>query len=766
VRLSVLRIRIRSLVVGGIALLLLVGDAEAGHEMPFYPSFYPQEITVSVLGPGAAAAALTKSSIQGYVGADPFAGGAAPAHVSYAESLGSYVVLGFDRASKAFAEPAARCAAAARTVRALGGVRSDLVVHPYPVTPLHGDYLQHFDRVEAARRPVTDTTGTEPRIRAASPRLAALLTAARLKVVEGEADATLEEVPLPALLSTAEMSVDGWLGPPWIRAGWFHAYLLALPGLNDSARRELDEAVHQRTAAATDDATARMNLERRVVDLATRGCRRVSVGYTVRREALSAEYSDGIENIAYDSQAGIASPIFVRTAKLKDFPWNGVLKLGAEHPPAAAWNPVAGFSDATGRLLWSAIGDPALLPAPNGGGWLANRVRTMPEATLTGSLDAPADALVPDPDGAGLRAAGRPVPAKAKVVYRVRASAFHDGVKMSVADVLYPYAFAFRWSAARGRVPDARHDPEVGRATAVLRENLAAVKVLRVDTEVKEFGEIQLLYDVPQVEVYLRSDLDAAFLPDLAPPWSAVPWQVLALMEEAVARGVGAFSAGEARRRHVPWLDLARDRKTHDELAALVAGFERRGFVPDALRGLVSAEPARQRWAALRRFAGKRGHFLVTNGPYRLDRWSADSVTLGVFRDLTYPLGVGGYDDQALPLRAFARKVERTGDRVVIDVDVETVVKGGRSYKIEREPFRPAPAGERTHDTLVARYVLVGPGDEVAAAGASRQRDGARLVIDVKRGLRPGAYRLVLALELNGNSVNPEVKVIPYRVAG
>ena len=61
-------------------------------------------------------------------------------------------------------------------------------------------------------------------------------------------------------------------------------------------------------------------------------------------------------------------------------------------------------------------------------------------------------------------------------------------------------------------------------------------------------------------------------------------------------------------------------------------------------------EQARQRWAALRRFARARGHLLVTNGPYRLDKWTNDTVVLQVFRDFSYPLGVGVYDRYALPL--------------------------------------------------------------------------------------------------------------------
>ncbi|HEV8320865.1 MAG TPA: hypothetical protein VG389_04575 [Myxococcota bacterium] len=749
---------------------LFAARVEGGHEIPFSPSFYPHEISVEVMPAAAAAARLGKSTIQGYVGPDPFAAGAVPAHVTYAESLESYVVLTFGSATGALAEATGRCAAAARTARALGAAKTDVVVHPYPVTPFHGDYLQHVDQAGAVRKRVADASGHDPKIRAVGRRLTDALAAAKVKATDGEAEATLEEIPVDRLLAPAETRLDGWLGPPWIKDGWFQTYLLQRDHVGDAAaRRALDDAVRQRQAG--DDLVGRVNLERRLVALATRDCHRVTVGYTLRREALSAEYSDGIENIAYDAQAGIASPIFVRTAKLKDFPWNGVLRLGAERRATAAWNPVSGFGDATGRLLWAAVGDPALLPAPSGAGWIANRVRPLPEGTSPGAVEAPADALVPDPLNAGLRPAGRPTLAAARIVYRVRASAFHDGLKMSPADLLYPYALAFRWgtpaatASSGARATPARHDPEIARATALLRESVAAVKVVRVDKEIQDFGEVQLVYDVPEIHVYLRSAVDPAFAAAVAPPWSAVPWQVLALMEEAAARGIGAFSEAEAKRRGVSWLDLVRDRKVRDGLSALVAGFERRAFVPDALRGVVTVDQARERWAALRRFHAKHGHFLVTNGPYRLDRWSAEAVTLGVFRDLTYPVGVGAYDDQALPLRAFVRRAERAGDRLEIEADVETLVKGGRSYKIEREPFRPAPAGEKMPDTLVARYVVLGPGDDVVAAGTSRQRDGARLIVDLKGRLKPGAYRVLLALELNGNSMKPEVKVIAYRVA-
>ena len=118
----------------------------------------------------------------------------------------------------------------------------------------------------------------------------------------------------------------------------------------------------------------RINLERELVTSLTTTCRSVVVGYTVKREYVSTEYSAGIENIGFDSIEGLNSPIFIRTVKLKDFPWNGWLSLGIDTRPTAAWNPIAGFTDSFGRLMWSAVGDPALVPSPNDAGWMLNRI--------------------------------------------------------------------------------------------------------------------------------------------------------------------------------------------------------------------------------------------------------------------------------------------------------------------------------------------------------------------------------------------------------
>jgi hypothetical protein len=723
------------LVVAGLATV-----AEAGHEIPYYPSFYPQEIALGFAEPAAAPRLFAKNAIHAYVGSLTAPNGR-PA-LAWVESFRAFVVLTFNPGSRAFSDARDRCAAASRLTSALARVRAAYVTYPYPVTPWHDDYLQHADLVEAAKaRAAAPPPGPVLKLRV--PRgVTAPAAGPAWRAADGEWDATLEEISLGALLRDEATRFNGWLGPPWLKEGWFQAYVLSARAVTDAATRS-DYA----------SAAERVTLERRLVSLVTRGCERIPIGYALRREAVNDDYSEGVENIGYDAQAGLGSGVFFRTVKLKDFPWNGWLRVATATRPAAAWNPIAGFTDEAGALVWSVLGDAAVLPEPYGGGWLPNRARAV---EVSGPVEVPRDALTLESTTGTPRPAPSGLVAQQRVTYRVALSKFHDETKMSVADVVYPYVFARRWSAK---------DRQVERATELLRDWLAAIRVVKVDIEIRDFGDLQVFLDTPVIEIYLRHAAAPAEAPAIAPPWGPVPWQLIVLMEEAVTRGLAAFSEDDARRRGVAWLDLARDRKLVAALGPIAESFERRAYVPEALKGLVTVEQARQRWAALRRFRREHGHWLVTSGPYRLQKWSADSTVLAVFRDLSYPNVVGSFDRYALPLRAWVAAVDRRGDRLELQVDAQTLTKFERSYKIVREPMRLEPTGEKARDTVVARWTVIGAGDEVAATGWAHDVEGGRLIVDLKGKLPPGAYRVLLALALNGNSTNAEVKVISYRVA-
>jgi hypothetical protein len=713
--------------------------ASAGHELAFYPSFYPQEIRLDTMEPAAAAPLIVKGAVHAYVGGDPWAGRKPPADVGTVESLGGFLVVTLNPAAPGYDSAERRCARA-RHITALLTPGPGWVGSPYPVTPYHADYLQHSDIVQSWKASVQAArAGDTPRLRARGAL--AERAAGKLRVTDGAWDATVEEISLDDLLAPHRGGLNGHMGPTWVKQGWFHAWLLHAQALADPGARQAAADLYRRlTANAYDGATAEVSLERRLVRGLVAGCERVEAGYLVRREAYNSEFSQGIENIVGDSQTGFNAPIFPRTVKLKDFPWNGWLRVGIAGKPAAAWNPVGGFSDPAGRLLWAAVGDPPSFPAPGSADWVPNRVAEVPDANPS----VPEDALKPDAATGQAREVGKGRTAASHATYRVAASAFHDGTRMTAADAVYPVLLAARASAAKGR------------------DWLAGIKVLRVEAETKKFSDMSFTFTTVVIQVYTAAPLDP-FERQAALPWSPVPWTVLALMEEAQSRGWAAATRDEAARRNIPWLDLARDQKLKTQLVGLVDTYAAQGYVPPALKKLVTADEAQHRWQSLRQFVQRRGHFLVTNGPYQLGKWSDSGVTVDVFRDFTYPLGVGSFDRFALPLRAWVTRATPRGDRLEVQADVERAEHFLRSYRLLREPMGTVGAEGDRPDIPVCRFVALGPDGEVARAGASREVRSGRLIVPLQGLAKPGPYTVLLALYVGDNAVNPEIATVAYR---
>jgi hypothetical protein len=354
----------------------IVTVARGGHELPIYPSFYPHEIEIKSLAPEEAAQSLRDGKIQAYVGSGLSFAGAPPADIRAIESLGSFIVVHVNRASARAQDDASACAVVRTVMRTLAG-QSNFIPHPYPVTPFHGDYLHHADLAAAAMA----------RFSLAESPVGGLKISARGSLAQSHPewsahdadwDAKVDEIDAAELVASAIFSVNGWLAPPWVRTGWFHAERLLADATDEPARRErIESDLHHLKAGDFTGLVERINLERDLVTLLTGNCRRIVVGYTVKREYVNVEFSAGIENIGYDSLTGLHSPIFIRTVKLKDFPWNGWLALGIDGKPAA-WNPIGGMVDPFGRLLGFTVGDPALLPSPYESGWMLNRIADLP----------------------------------------------------------------------------------------------------------------------------------------------------------------------------------------------------------------------------------------------------------------------------------------------------------------------------------------------------------------------------------------------------
>jgi hypothetical protein len=366
-----LKVKPRSVLLVLAALLAALGVARGGHELPVYPSYYPHEIAIETMPPERAADLLPDATLHAYLGAEPRFPNAVPTSIRAVESLGSFVIV---RINPAHDERSA-CAVVETIVRDMAD-KTGFVFHPYPVTPLHGDYLYHVDRAEAAKARLLGALASPPRnLMVKASGVLRDLVRPEWVVTGPDWDGAVEEVDAAELVAASTTSLNGWLGPPWVKSGWFHAERMLAYATDDAEAKHRIAAISQRLKTGDyRDAVERVNLERELVATLTGACRKRVAGYTVKRQYFSAEFTNGIENIGFDSIEGLNSPIFIRTVKLKDFPWNGWLKLGIDVRPDAAWNPIGGFEDGFGRLLWSAIGDPALFSAPYDSRWMLNRI--------------------------------------------------------------------------------------------------------------------------------------------------------------------------------------------------------------------------------------------------------------------------------------------------------------------------------------------------------------------------------------------------------
>ncbi len=227
------------------ALVATIGLARGGHEVPVYPSYYPHEIGVETMPPERAADLLRDAKLHAYLGPERLFPDAVPASVRAVESLGNFVIVRINPGHLAQDERSL-CEIVEAIVRDMAG-RDGFVFHPYPVTPLDGDYLYHVDRAEAEKsRLLGDPAAPLRKLRVKADGALAGLVRPAWRAQGTEWDAAVEEIGVAELVAGSRNSLNGWLGPPWVKTGWFHAERLLADATGDPAARQRTEAMAQR----------------------------------------------------------------------------------------------------------------------------------------------------------------------------------------------------------------------------------------------------------------------------------------------------------------------------------------------------------------------------------------------------------------------------------------------------------------------------------------------------------------------------------------
>src|SRR5438309_3977052 len=110
---SLIRIRAGALLAA--AACLAASAVQADHEVPYYPSFYPQEIRIEPLDPEAAARefASKTDALHAYLGASPHFVGQTPDHLKSVQSLKSLITVAVNPRAQRMQNRDTRCQAIA-----------------------------------------------------------------------------------------------------------------------------------------------------------------------------------------------------------------------------------------------------------------------------------------------------------------------------------------------------------------------------------------------------------------------------------------------------------------------------------------------------------------------------------------------------------------------------------------------------------------------------------------------------------------------------
>nr|BAJ48351.1 peptide/nickel ABC transporter substrate-binding protein [Candidatus Caldarchaeum subterraneum] len=387
----------------------------------------------------------------------------------------------------------------------------------------------------------------------------------------------------------------------------------------------------------------------------------------------------------------------------------GSVKIASSDLLVDPVNPVAGSNWIYDLFFVRATSDPALMPDPYTGLYWPNRIKnaevyvtfgnpvgaTLDWVTLrfVPEIRVPEDAWYGwDAEKQQIITAPSGTTAKAKTVIYFEDDLFkrkfHDGSTFSLADIVYSYILTFDRADPKSPLYDESYVP-------VFEEFRAVFKGLRIISE-----------DPLVIEVYSdRTYLDAEWIANEAASWfftdylyGPAPWHVVAVGALAEEAGELAFSADKADAQKIEWMNLL----AGPSLPILAAQLDKaiaQQYIPyeNVLGKYVTKEEAVNRYQNLKRWYQSKGHFLVGNGPFYIEKVdpTAKAVVIKAFRE---------FPDAADKWARFAKPSipEAKFTKVPSAVEQGFPSELRLSVTFEGKPYR-------TDDIAYIKYILTSP---------------------------------------------------------
>ncbi|MBS7649329.1 ABC transporter substrate-binding protein [Candidatus Bathyarchaeota archaeon] len=352
-------------------------------------------------------------------------------------------------------------------------------------------------------------------------------------------------------------------------------------------------------------------------------------------------------SLTYDLAAGFSGArLWPYTLKYVDRA-GGTVKIASSDIFVDPVNPVAGSNWIYDAMYYRALSDPAAMPDPFTGLYWPQRVEKAEVYALNGlpigvtldwvdlkfvdSITVPTDAWYDwNPVNQEIIYAPPGTTAKTKtVVYydeNLFNMKFHDGSKFSLADMVFSYILTFDRAKPESPVYDESYIPTF----EAFREYFKGFKIISEDPLIIEYYSDAVYLDAE----YIANTAAGAFYTDYA--YGPGPWHTVAIGWLAEAENKLAFSVDKADALGIEWMNFIAGPSLQilsDSLSKAIN--EKTIPYKKVLSQYISEAEAIQRYNNLKAWYESKGHFLVGNGPFYIERVdpTARILVLKAFRE-------------------------------------------------------------------------------------------------------------------------------------
>ncbi len=371
------------------------------------------------------------------------------------------------------------------------------------------------------------------------------------------------------------------------------------------------------------------------------------------------------------------------------------------------WNPIGGFADFYSRPVYEAITWPGVTTRITDGatGWSPAHHITW--KLIRGPVKVPGNAIFYDTKAhkwVTFAEAGKTnVTAKNEVIYNMKYMPrfiFHDGSKMSMADIMATYWIILEYATSSGP-KDVRYEKRLFEDYYTLVTNLVGLKIINSTA----------------IAVYTNyNHLDPGYIAATMSPWTAWPLELIAAMDQLFVRSNGTyvFDYQDARAGGKIGIHLISTKQ-----CALMAKYlsQIKDNPPDWVKqlinmGLLTMDEWKKRVDNLIAFYNVHKHMLVSLGPFYLDKYDAVNDIAYLKRWAAFPFSPSQVVGELLPKHVEMKATFKTtagfykGAELA---DLQVTVNGKPATKSDVKIY-PVLINPKTFESTLADVSYLGPG--------------------------------------------------------